>query len=101
MAGTRSVQLQCPRYRKHGSAHTFWCRRTQGAVAETVAGGHDPLGLRDDRAVAPRYVSADSVRWNRDWASLSRLLFGPDGRTRTGLLHLAGQAFQRLIHPRT
>ena len=62
MAGTRSVQLQCPRYRKHGSAHTFWCRRTQGAVAETVAGGHDPLGLRDDRAVAPRYVSADSVR---------------------------------------
>lgn len=38
---------------------------------------------------------------NRDWASLSRLLFGPGGRTRTGLLHLAGQTVQRLIHPRT
>ena len=38
---------------------------------------------------------------DQDWASLSRLLFGPDGRTRTGLLHLAGQTFQRLIHPRT
>jgi hypothetical protein len=63
MAGTRSVQLQCPRYREHGSAHSFWFRRTQGAMAEDVAGGHDPLGVRDDRAAAPRYVSADSVRW--------------------------------------
>jgi hypothetical protein len=63
MAGTRSVQLQCPRYREHGSAHTSWFRRTQRAMAEAVAGGHDPLGVRDDRTAAPGYVSADSVRW--------------------------------------
>jgi hypothetical protein len=53
MAGTRSVQLQCPRYPEHGSAHSFWFRRTQQAMAEDVAGGHDPLGVRDDRAAAP------------------------------------------------